>query len=114
MPCCLHKYSLLCTCCYTLSPQEYADGADLFTVLQRYGGRLSERVAVQMVLDPFIRVLDYLHSRGIIHRDIKVRTGKALRHMPRRELKVDDVIHSPILALAFLLCSLRTSCLTRT
>lgn len=85
MPCCLHKYSLLCTRCCTLSSQEYADGADLFTVLQRYGGRLSERVAVQMVLDPFIRVLDYLHSRGIIHRDIKVRTAQAeARHLGLR------------------------------
>lgn len=71
------------TCCSTLPPQEYADGADLFTVLQRYGGRLSERVAVQMVLDPFIRVLDYLHSRGIIHRDIKVRAEQTpeARHL---------------------------------
>ena len=37
--------------------QEYADGGDLFALLQKYGGRLSERVAVQMVLDPFLRVL---------------------------------------------------------
>jgi serine/threonine protein kinase len=51
--------------------QEYADGGDLFGLLQRHGGRLSERVAVQMVLDPFIRVLHYLHTRSIVHRDIK-------------------------------------------
>jgi hypothetical protein len=37
--------------------QEYADGGDLFSLLQKYGGRLSERVAVQMVLEPFLRVL---------------------------------------------------------
>jgi hypothetical protein len=37
--------------------QEYADGGDLFTLLQKYGGRLGEKVAVQMVLDPFLRVL---------------------------------------------------------
>ncbi len=53
--------------------QEYADGSDLFTLLHKYGGRLSERLAVQMVLDPFLRVLHYLHTRAIIHRDIKVR-----------------------------------------
>ncbi len=53
--------------------QEFADGADLFTVLHKYGGRMSERLAVQMVLEPFMRVLSYLHARGIIHRDIKVR-----------------------------------------
>ncbi|KXZ43316.1 hypothetical protein GPECTOR_94g638 [Gonium pectorale] len=51
--------------------QEYADGADLFTLLHKYGGRLSERLAVQLVLEPFLRVLQYLHSRAIIHRDIK-------------------------------------------
>ncbi|KAL6762355.1 kinase-like domain-containing protein [Haematococcus lacustris] len=51
--------------------QEYADGCDLFTLLHKYGGRLSERLAVQMVLEPFLRVLNYLHLRGIIHRDIK-------------------------------------------
>jgi serine/threonine protein kinase len=51
--------------------QEYAGGGDLFGLLQRYGGRLSERVAVQLVLEPFLRVLQHLHARGIAHRDIK-------------------------------------------
>ncbi|GLC44089.1 hypothetical protein PLESTB_000930600 [Pleodorina starrii] len=51
--------------------QEYADGSDLFTLLHKYGGRLTERLAVQLVLEPFLRVLQYLHSRAIIHRDIK-------------------------------------------
>ena len=51
--------------------QEYADGGDLFTLLQKYGGRLGEKVAVQMVLDPVLRVLQYLHTRSIVHRDIK-------------------------------------------
>jgi hypothetical protein len=41
--------------------EEYADGGDLFSLLQKYGGRLSERAAVQTVLDPFLRVL---HVRG--------------------------------------------------
>lgn len=51
-------------CCFHLQEgervvmvQEYADGGDLFNLLQKYGGCLSERVAVQMVLDPFLRVL---------------------------------------------------------
>ncbi|MEW5299405.1 MAG: hypothetical protein WDW36_002424 [Sanguina aurantia] len=51
--------------------QEYADGADLFHLLHKYGGRLSERLAVQMVLDPFLRVLHHLHTNAIVHRDIK-------------------------------------------
>ncbi|KAF8058460.1 hypothetical protein HT031_005584 [Scenedesmus sp. PABB004] len=51
--------------------QEYASGGNLFELLQKYGGRLSEHVAVQLVLEPFLRVLQYLHTRGIIHRDIK-------------------------------------------
>eukprot|EP00955_Chlamydomonas_euryale_P001318 15404-Chlamydomonas_euryale.AAC.3 len=48
--------------------QEYADGADLFSVMQRYGGRMSERLTVQLVLEPFLKVLTHLHARGIIHR----------------------------------------------
>ena len=51
--------------------QEYADGGDLFSLLQKYGGRLGEKAAVQMVLEPFLRVLQYLHTRSIVHRDIK-------------------------------------------
>jgi serine/threonine protein kinase len=50
---------------------EHCDGGDLFGLLQRYGGRLTEKVAVQLVLEPFLRVLNYLHARGIVHRDIK-------------------------------------------
>lgn len=44
--------------------QEYADAGDLFALLRKYGGRLSERIAVQMVLDPFLRVLqvNQLHN----------------------------------------------------
>lgn len=33
-----------------------------------YGGRLPERQAVEMVLQPFLHVLHYLHQQGILHR----------------------------------------------
>jgi hypothetical protein len=45
--------------------QEYADGGDLFALLHKYGGRLSERIAVQMVLDPFLRVLQVRQGTGV-------------------------------------------------
>ncbi|GFR50550.1 hypothetical protein Agub_g12824 [Astrephomene gubernaculifera] len=51
--------------------QEFADGGDLFTLLHRYGGRMPERQAVEMVLLPCLRVLLYLHEQGILHRDLK-------------------------------------------
>ncbi|KAG1676372.1 hypothetical protein FOA52_001167 [Chlamydomonas sp. UWO 241] len=51
--------------------EEYADGADLFNVMQQHGGAMTERLAVQLVLEPFIRVLHYLHTQKIMHRDIK-------------------------------------------
>lgn len=42
---------------FVVMVQEYAGGGDLFRLLQKYGGRLSERQAVAMVLDPFLRAL---------------------------------------------------------
>jgi len=51
--------------------QEFADAGDLFTLLHRYGGRLPERTAAELVLYPFLAVIQYLHASGIAHRDIK-------------------------------------------
>lgn len=34
----------------------------------RYGGRLPERTAVELVLHPFLLVINYLHQNGIAHR----------------------------------------------
>lgn len=42
---------------FVVMVQEYAGGGDLFRLLQKYGGRLSERQAVALVLDPFLRAL---------------------------------------------------------
>ena len=55
--------------------QEYAEGGDLYRLLHKAGGRLSERQAVEMVLHPFLLSLNYLHTRGIMHRDIKPENG---------------------------------------
>lgn len=51
--------------------QEFAGGGDLFRLLQRYGGKLPERVCVELVMQPFLFVLHYLHHNGIVHRDLK-------------------------------------------
>ncbi len=48
--------------------QEYADGGDLFAFNQRHGGRMSERMCVSLVLQPFLMALRYLHQNGIAHR----------------------------------------------
>lgn len=51
--------------------QEFADSGDLFMLLHRYGGKLPEKTAVELVLHPFLCVLKYLHTNCVVHRDIK-------------------------------------------
>jgi hypothetical protein len=85
-------------------PQEYADGNDLFSLLHRYGGRLSERVAVQLVLDPFMRVLHYLHTRGIVHRWVGG-WGGGVRGTPAPACSLRARRHGP--------CQPAPSCLAR-
>ena len=34
----------------------------------RYGGKLPEKTAVDMILAPFLNVLSYLHSNCVVHR----------------------------------------------
>lgn len=48
--------------------QEFATGGDLLRVVYKCGGRLCERQAVNLVLQPFLTALHYLHTQGIVHR----------------------------------------------
>jgi serine/threonine protein kinase len=48
--------------------QEYAGQGDLWAFIDSNGGRLPERVTVSLVLQPFLRALQFLHSSGIMHR----------------------------------------------
>lgn len=47
---------------------EYASGGDLYNLLRQAGGRLPEQQAVELVLQPFLSALAYMHSKGIVHR----------------------------------------------
>lgn len=48
--------------------QEFAGQGDLWSFIDNNSGRLTERVTVSLVLQPFLRGLQYLHSTGIAHR----------------------------------------------
>lgn len=48
--------------------QEFCEQGDLLGLLRKNCGRLSERVAVQLVLQPLVSALLYLHARGVTHR----------------------------------------------
>eukprot|EP00983_Pelagomonas_calceolata_P119868 1160647-Pelagomonas_calceolata.AAC.5 len=43
---------------------------NVLVTVHRYGGRLPERTAVELVLQPFLSVLNYLHANGIAHRTL--------------------------------------------
>ncbi|GAX74903.1 hypothetical protein CEUSTIGMA_g2349.t1 [Chlamydomonas eustigma] len=67
--------------------QEFADSGDLFLLLHRYGGKLPEKTAVEMILHPFLKVLTYLHQNCVVHRDIKPENVLFTRSM---QLKICD------------------------
>ncbi len=43
--------------------QEFAAGGDLLRYITKQGGKLSERQAVHMVLQPFLQALLFLHTQ---------------------------------------------------
>ena len=51
--------------------QEYVRGGSLDRVRRKLGGRMTEFQAMHLVLLPLLNVLQHLHSKGIVHRDIK-------------------------------------------
>lgn len=59
--------------------QEYADGGDLYHRLRAGPQQLSEQCAANAVMQPLLGALQYLHSVGIMHRDIKVSRTAASR-----------------------------------
>ena len=50
----------------------------------RYGGKLPEKTAVEMILHPFLNVLNYLHQNCVAHRDIKPENVSAMGKGGRR------------------------------
>jgi len=48
--------------------QKFCEQGDLLKLLQKCGGRMNERAAVQVVIHPLLTVLLYLHARGVTHR----------------------------------------------
>lgn len=50
---------------------EHAARGDMHTFLSSYGSIQSERRAVVQFIEPLLSALNYLHRRGVIHRDVK-------------------------------------------
>lgn len=62
---------------------ELAPRGSLANICQNVnGGRLSEDQVRQIILNPLLDALSYLHAQGVCHRDIKVRSEVGVRWGP--------------------------------
>lgn len=69
---------------------EWCSGGDVRQLLGRQpGGKMREREAAERVVAPVVAALVFLHSLGIIHRDVK--PDNVLLSGPRKEAKLGDL-----------------------
>lgn len=57
----------------TVNAEDYVEGMSLSTFVQRHGKLTEESEKIKKVFTPLISAVHYLHSRGILHRDITSR-----------------------------------------
>jgi hypothetical protein len=79
--------------------QEFAGGGDLWSFIDQNSGRLTERVTVSLVLQPFLRAVQYLHSAGIAHRCACCNCA-SLYNKPNNQNRTLRVCLSPLKLLA--------------
>ncbi len=71
--------------------QEFCEGGTLDDALPRDGqARLAAQVLERGVVAPFCAGLQYLHERGVVHRDIKPKNLYLRRHNGRLSLAIGD------------------------
>jgi serine/threonine protein kinase len=79
---------------------------DLFDLLRHMGGRMKEADVVARVMAPFMLGLAYLHSLGIIHRDIKLEntlfSADGTLKIADFGLSVDATVEAPVTRLGTL------------
>mmetsp|Transcript_68043 Transcript_68043/g.215240 ORF Transcript_68043/g.215240 Transcript_68043/m.215240 type:complete len:413 (+) Transcript_68043:358-1596(+) len=79
--------------------QEYAAGGDLFALLNKCSGKLSEKTVVLKVLRPLLHSLVHSHDNAIVHRDIKPEniffTAEGVLKLGDFGLSIDQTLERP-------------------